>query len=205
MKKSRIMIVFSVLLCVFLCAGCGATASDVQFSKESGDYLGQQMVELSNNGEGKIAFTLDGSDPTQGGFEYENPIVLNYTTTVKACTVLDGKTGTVSENTYTITPFEEQTLTDDERWFLSNISGTFVNGDSKIVVGFDRVLQWENIDGDSGESDFLISLPDNFDGYQGTLTYIDNTGKAATFNVDSGVMGDNLVDFNGISYTYVLE
>ncbi|MCL2719632.1 MAG: chitobiase/beta-hexosaminidase C-terminal domain-containing protein [Lachnospiraceae bacterium] len=66
------------------------------FGEESGEFNGSLLLELRNNAEGKIYFTLDGTEPTAQSRVYTEPILLeagDYTITA----VFENKFGILSD------------------------------------------------------------------------------------------------------------
>ena len=67
-------------------------AGYVVFDPASGKDFGRrlQVTLAPSDGEAEIRYTLDGSDPNASSPVYSGPITLTRTTTIKACTVIDG-------------------------------------------------------------------------------------------------------------------
>ena len=91
----------------------GQTAAEPSFSPKPGTYSTAQRVTItSNNGEGAVYYTTDGSSPCNGignptgnSTQYHGPITISKTTMINAVLIF-GKTCTPSaavEATYTIT------------------------------------------------------------------------------------------------------
>ena len=57
---------------------------------------GDTLELVSNNPNGVIYFTIDGSDPLQGGRAYSNPIIIDYDLTLKTAVAYNGLTSNVS-------------------------------------------------------------------------------------------------------------
>ena len=69
------------------------------FSGET-QFTESTQVTMSGPAGASIFYTLDGSTPTDQSLEYEGPITLSETTTVKAVCVKDGLTSSVTSRTY---------------------------------------------------------------------------------------------------------
>ena len=109
MKKRHLIALFMILLLLIpALSGCGKDLT-TKISLESGEYYGEQEITLSNAGTGTIYYTLDGSDPRDGGNEYnpEMPLKINYDSTLKAYTKEGSSKGKVVEATYTIKNMEQ--------------------------------------------------------------------------------------------------
>ena len=59
------------------------------------------QVSMSGPAGASIFYTVDGSTPTDQSLEYEEPITLSATTTVKAIAIKDGVSSSVTTRTYT--------------------------------------------------------------------------------------------------------
>ena len=98
MKKRHLIALFMILLLLIpSLSGCGKDLT-TKISLESGEYYGEQEITLSNAGTGTIYYTLDGSDPRDGGNEYnpEMPLKINYDSTLKAYTKEGSSKGKVA-------------------------------------------------------------------------------------------------------------
>ncbi|SDY33477.1 chitobiase/beta-hexosaminidase C-terminal domain-containing protein [Eubacterium barkeri] len=209
MKKIKVSVLFAACLFVSLAlVGCGGKKLETKISLPSGEYMGEQEVILSNEGDGGnclIYYTLDGSEPSSKSFLYEkdSPLAINYDSTLKAITINDGSKGPVAEATYTIKEMKEQTLTDVERVFVGNIRGSYeLNGNTIEIDSAKRIIEW-NIGGQKGSSKFTVSAPEDGDGESGTLTYTGNDGKEQKFEINMAPSGDNAVYFNQDNYNYL--
>ena len=73
------------------------------FSPAGGTYDEAQTVTISCDTEGaSIYYTLDGTDPDNGCDEYESPLTIESTTTIKAIAYKDGESSSIASATYTI-------------------------------------------------------------------------------------------------------
>ena len=70
------------------------------FSGET-QFTESTQVTMSGPAGASIFYTVDGSTPTDQSLEYEEPITLSATTTVKAIAVKDGVSSSVTSRTYT--------------------------------------------------------------------------------------------------------
>ena len=59
------------------------------------------QVTMSGPAGASIFYTVDGSTPTDQSLEYEEPITLSETTTIKAIAIKDGVSSSVTSRTYT--------------------------------------------------------------------------------------------------------
>lgn len=69
-------------------------SGDTQFTEST-------QVTMSGPAGASIFYTVDGSTPTDQSLEYEEPITLSATTTVKAIAIKDGVSSSVTSRTYT--------------------------------------------------------------------------------------------------------
>lgn len=69
-------------------------SGDTQFTEST-------QVTMSSPAGASIFYTADGSTPTDQSLEYEEPITLSATTTVKAIAIKDGVSSSVTSRTYT--------------------------------------------------------------------------------------------------------
>lgn len=207
MKKRHLIALFMILLLLIpSLSGCGKNLT-TKISLESGEYYGEQEITLSNDGEGVIYYTLDGSDPRDGGNEYdpEMPLKINYDSTLKAYTKDGGSKGKVVEATYTIKNLEQTDQSSGALMFTAYIRGTYQSGDAKITFHQDRSLEWQN-GSDSGKSPYIITMSSDGDPLKATLTYIDNNGKEAKYEVDANaIWDDGSLIINGTTYEPVEE
>ncbi|MDO4288704.1 MAG: chitobiase/beta-hexosaminidase C-terminal domain-containing protein [Eubacterium sp.] len=193
-----------VLLLVLLpiLSGCGSKGLETKISLESGEYTGEQTVELSNSKGAEIYYTLNGEDPKgDAGLKYEKPLKINYDTTLKAYSRDGGSKGSVAEATYTIKEEKAVVLTEEERAFLANVTGTYQNGSDEYIINGNRTLEWKNSTG-SGKAEYTITLPEDGDGFKGTLHYKDGD-KDASLVIDCMPPGDNAIFINDVSYDYM--
>ncbi len=72
------------------------------FSLAGGSYVGAQTVSISAVVSSPIYYTLDGSTPTVNSTVYSDPIVVSVSETIKALTVANGISSTVSSASYII-------------------------------------------------------------------------------------------------------
>ena len=88
------------------------TAPAPTFSLPGGDYIGDQIITLTNTLAGSsIYYTTDGTAPTPASPLYVGPITLPTSATVRAITVKDGyNTSPIAATTYSITPLPTETL-----------------------------------------------------------------------------------------------
>ena len=83
--------------------GEAPSVSAPTFSPEGGKYSEAQTVTISCATEGAtIFYTLDGTDPDNGCDEYESPLTIESTTTIKAIAYKDGESSSIASATYTI-------------------------------------------------------------------------------------------------------
>ena len=93
------------LASILLTTGGGSgevVVSAPRFSLSSGTYYFAQTVEITATEGAAIYYTTDGTEPTESSTAYTAPIEITETTTLKAIAVLDGKSSSVTEATYTI-------------------------------------------------------------------------------------------------------
>ena len=93
------------LASILLTTGGGSgevVVSAPRFSPAGGTYYSAQTVEITAAEGAAIYYTADGTEPTESSTAYSAPIEITETTTLKAIAVLDGKTSSVAEATYTI-------------------------------------------------------------------------------------------------------
>lgn len=204
-RKWLILLLGCVLL--MLVTGCGKDGLTVDISLPSGEYTGEQEITLSNSGNYDIYYTLDGSDPTQNGNLYDSTkkIYLNFDATLKACSKERQEYGPITEAKYTIKEEEKAAgLTPEERHFLSNVSGQYqFENMSYYINSRERMIDW-NDGTESGTSEIIkVTVPEDFDGYHGSITYNNNKGEAVTLEIDMLPMGDNAVYFNGVNFSYL--
>ena len=76
------------------------TVAAPTFSGET-QFTESTQVTMSGPAGASIFYTVDGSTPTDQSLEYEEPITLSATTTVKAIAVKDGVSSSVTSRTYT--------------------------------------------------------------------------------------------------------
>ena len=76
------------------------TVAAPQFSGET-QFTESTQVTMSGPAGASIFYTVDGSTPTDQSLEYEEPITLSATTTVKAIAIKDGVSSSVTSRTYT--------------------------------------------------------------------------------------------------------
>ena len=89
--------------------------------------------------------------------------------------------------------------------FTSYIRGTYQSGDSKIVFNQDRSLEWQN-GSDAGSSPYTITMSSDEDPLKATLTYINNDGKEAKYDIDANaIWEDGSLVINGTTYQPVDE
>ena len=77
---------------------------DPEFSEEGGEYADSLTLELTDEGQGSIFYTLDGSEPTTSSFLYREPIELTEGTYVVSAVYVNhfGLQSGVVTQTYTI-------------------------------------------------------------------------------------------------------
>lgn len=190
-----------LLLLIPSLSGCGKDLT-TKISLESGEYYGEQEITLSNAGTGTIYYTLDGSDPRDGGNEYnpEMPLKINYDSTLKAYTKEGSSKGKVVEATYTIKNMEQTDQSSGALMFTAYIRGTYQSGDSRIIFNQDRSLEWQN-GSDTGSSPYTITMSSDEDPLKATLTYINNDGKEAKYEIDANaIWQDGSLVINGTTY-----
>lgn len=76
------------------------TVNAPQFSGET-QFTETTQVSMSGPAGASIFYTVDGSTPTDQSLEYEEPITLSATTTLKAIAIKDGVSSSVTSRTYT--------------------------------------------------------------------------------------------------------
>ena len=76
------------------------TVSAPTFTGET-QFTESTQVTMSGPAGASIFYTVDGSTPTDQSLEYEEPITLSATTTVKAIAIKDGVSSSVTSRTYT--------------------------------------------------------------------------------------------------------
>ena len=83
--------------------GEAPSVSAPTFTPAGGTYSEAQTVTISCATEGAtIFYTLDGTDPDNGCDEYESPLTIESTTTIKAIAYKDGESSSIASATYTI-------------------------------------------------------------------------------------------------------
>ena len=203
MKRKLCFGIVLLLVLLPLLSGCGSSGLDTKISLKSGEYTGEQTVELSNSKGAEIYYTLNGEDPKgEAGLKYEQPLKINFDTTLKAYSRDGGSKGKVAEATYTIKEEKAVTLSEEERAFLANVTGTYQNGADQYVINGNRTLEWTTSAG-SGKAEYTIALPEDGDGFKGTLNYKDADGKDASLVIDCMPQGDNAIFINDVSYDYM--
>ncbi|NLN97079.1 MAG: hypothetical protein GX127_01570 [Eubacteriaceae bacterium] len=194
------------LLMIWTLSGC-SQAYDTDISLASGEYLGEQTVVLSNEEGGvttRIYYTLDGSDPTKESMQYdpETPLKINFDAHLKAATIGSNKRGPIAEAEYKITPIKQVELTDEERVFLSILTGTYQSDTATVTIASDRTITIN--DGNKKHTtEFLLEVPEDSDNKKGTLTFSGLDGSSQEYHIDFDPPGDNAIDINGTSYTYL--
>ena len=83
-------------------SGTGGTSETVAAPTFSGatQFTESTQVTMSGPAGASIFYTIDGSTPTDQSLEYEEPITLSATTTVKAIAIKDGISSAVTSRTY---------------------------------------------------------------------------------------------------------
>ena len=83
--------------------GGGSSAQTVAAPTFTGEtqFTESTQVSMSGPAGASIFYTVDGSTPTDQSLEYEEPITLSATTTVKAIAIKDGVSSSVTSRTYT--------------------------------------------------------------------------------------------------------
>ena len=76
------------------------TVAAPTFSGET-QFTESTQVTMSGPAGASIFYTVDGSTPTDQSLEYEEPITLSETTTIKAIAIKDGVSSSVTSRTYT--------------------------------------------------------------------------------------------------------
>lgn len=79
--------------------GTNVTVAAPTFSGET-QFTESTQVTMSGPAGASIFYTVDGSTPTDQSLEYEEPITLSETTTVKAIAIKDGVSSAVTSRTY---------------------------------------------------------------------------------------------------------
>ena len=105
-----------------------------QILLESGFYNQNQLIiEIENmDGESTIHYTTDGSIPTTSDSPYENPIIINNTTVIRARSFLENWVSSkVSTKTYIL---EEETQIDIPAIFISTNENSFFDEDTGMYV-----------------------------------------------------------------------
>lgn len=133
------------------------------------------------------------------------PLKINYGSTLKAYTKEGSSKGKVVEATYTIKNMEQTDQSSGALMFTSYIRGTYQSGDSKIIFNQDRSLEWQN-GSDAGSSPYTITMSSDEDPLKATLTYINNDGKEAKYDIDANaIWEDGSLVINGTTYQPVDE
>ena len=84
--------------------------------------------------------------------------------------------------------------------FTAYIRGTYQSGDSRIIFNQDRSLEWQN-GSDTGSSPYTITMSSDEDPLKATLTYINNDGKEAKYEIDANaIWQDGSLVINGTTY-----
>lgn len=109
------------------------TVADPVASIESGTYSDVQTVELTCETEGAVIYyTLDGSDPTEGGMEYTGPITVDRSMTVKFCAYAFEKNDSeVVTKHYAVNTADSNTVSD---WMLQEELPDYVVEDSETYT-----------------------------------------------------------------------
>lgn len=109
------------------------TVADPVASIESGTYSDVRTVELTCETEGAVIYyTLDGSDPTEGGMEYTGPITVDRSMTVKFCAYAFEKNDSeVVTKHYAINTADSNTVSD---WMLQEELPDYVVEDSETYT-----------------------------------------------------------------------
>jgi len=205
MKRKLIGLGLSLLM-IWTLTGC-SQVYDTDISLKSGEYLGEQTVVLSNEEGGvttRIYYTLDGSDPTKESMQYdpEKPLKINYDAHLKAATIGSNKRGAIAEAEYKITPIKQVELSDEERVFLSILTGTYQSDTSTITINSDRTITIN--DGNKKHTtEFMLKVPPDSENKKGTLTFSGLDGNPQEYQINFDPPGDNAIDINGTSYSYL--
>lgn len=109
------------------------TVADPVASIESGTYSEVQTVELTCETEDAVIYyTLDGSDPTEGGTEYTGPITVDRSMTVKFCAYAFEKNDSEAVTKYyAINTADSNTVSD---WMLQEELPDYVVEDSETYT-----------------------------------------------------------------------
>ncbi len=205
MKRKIIGLGLSLLMIGAL-TGC-TQVYDTDISLKSGEYMGEQTVVLSNEEGGvttRIYYTLDGSDPTKESMQYdpERPLKINYDAHLKAATIGSNKRGPIAEAEYKITPIKQVELTNEERVFLSILTGTYQSETETITISSERTIT-VNDGSKKHTTEFMLEVPPDSNNKKGTLTFSGVDGNPKEYRVDFDPPGDNAIDINGTSYRYL--
>ena len=133
-KLSRVFtlkLLSSIFLLFFFINTSFADNYKVTFSKKSGKYGQAIQLTLLNNSDGKIYYTLDGSNPTKASLLYSKPISIDKTTVVRAMVQYGKKSGSVYTETYLInenTTFPIVSIAIKPETFFNKTTGWFYPG-----------------------------------------------------------------------------
>ncbi len=111
---------------------------DVPFvTLPEGEYVGLQQVDILADEDASIYYTIDGSDPLNGGTLYTHPIILREDTTLKVYAYINGCISAVSEYNYVVSNADELAFDDiiiaDEMVKLNITSNVNRNGVLKVT------------------------------------------------------------------------